>query len=82
MSFSSSGREALLCPIMLGSLAIRLLYVSPSIHLVGVVLLGKAFAKVFAQFREDEGAQIFLCSLRIVSYLLQATPLTAVFQYQ
>ena len=44
--------------------------------------MGKAFAKVFAQFREDEGAQIFLCPLHIVSYLLQATPLTAVFQYQ
>ena len=82
MSLSSSGRGFFVRAIISGSLAIGLLYVSPSIHLVGVILLGEAFAKVFTQLREDEGAQIFFCSLRVVSDLLQATPLIAVLQYQ
>lgn len=42
MSLSSSERESLLCPIMSGSLAIHLLYVSSSIHLVGVIVKGEA----------------------------------------
>jgi len=42
MSLSSSGRAALLFPTMSGSLAIRLLYVSSSIHLVGMIIKGEA----------------------------------------
>lgn len=62
MNLGSSGWGILLCRLCYyinrRKLDVWLLfdYIAPSVHLVGVMLLGETFAKVFAKLREYEGA--------------------------